>query len=414
MSGEVKIAMIGGGGKNTGGTLLYLINSGRVKNVEFGLFGRTVANMERNIALADKIPNKNGCSVKIYDTIESVLEGADIVMHCATAGYGEFGGYKSYGIPQGGHVMYLGELISKICPDAWVLGATNPPEVPLSALLKRFGIEKSIGLCNAPMIVKNTFSAVTGVCKEDIVMRGIGMNHDVWYYDFRLGEESDPGKIADLMNSKIDDPALMEHEWFRLFPEWRIAIKNNVAFLKESGYLVSPAGGTRRMKGLPVTSKDYGSIMKRPTKEDYENCLKDDVSVADMIRITSRCGGGVPVYTGKIIESIILEDDAQHSALVPNKGAYEDAPDLLHIQADVSISGGKIKIHGAKKLPDFIKGMLTARFIQNDMLTTALAYQDDDMLKKAIMVSPERYEFSQALEFRSGSEKSVEPFIPFN
>ena len=44
----------------------------------------------------------------------------------------------------------------------------------------------------------------------------------------------------------------------------------------------------------------------------------------------------MPVYTGRIIESILLEDDVQHSALVPNKGAYEDAPDSLHIQADVS------------------------------------------------------------------------------
>lgn len=414
MSSEVKIAMIGGGGKNTGGTLLYLINSGRVRNVEFGLFGRTVANMERNIALANKIENKNGCSIKIYDTLESVLEGSDIVMHCATAGYGAFGGYKSYGIPQGGHVMYMGEKVSKICPDAWVLGATNPPEVPLSALLKRFGIEKSIGLCNAPMIVKNTFSAITGVKEEDIVMRGIGMNHDVWYYDFRIGDESDPDKIVNMINQRIDDPVLLEHKWFRLFPEWRVAIKNNVAFLKESGYLVSPAGGTRRLKGLPVTSKEYGSLMKRPSKEDFEKCLSDEVSVEDMIRITSRCGGGVPVYTGKIIESILLEDDIQHSALVPNKGAYADAPDLLHIQADISISGGKIKIHGAKKLPDFIKGMLTARFIQNDMLTTALANQDDQLLKQAIMVMPERNEYNQALEFDSGSEKTVEPFIPFN
>ena len=71
-------------------------------------------------------------------------------------------------------------------------------------------------------------------------------------------------------------------------------------------------------------------------------------------------------------------------------------------------------IHGAKKLPDFIKGMLTARFIQNDLLTSALAYQDDLLLKKAIMVMPERYEFEQAITFESGSEKSVEPFIPFN
>jgi hypothetical protein len=30
------------------------------------------------------------------------------------------------------------------------------------------------------------------------------------------------------------------------------------------------------------------------------------------------------------------------------------------------------------------------------------------------MVMPERYEFEQAITFESGSEKSVEPFIPFN
>jgi alpha-galactosidase/6-phospho-beta-glucosidase family protein len=86
---EIKIAMIGGGGKNIGGTILYLLNSGRVQNIEFALFGRTYKNMERNIALANRIKNHNGCSIKVYDTLESALEGADIVMHCATAGYGE-------------------------------------------------------------------------------------------------------------------------------------------------------------------------------------------------------------------------------------------------------------------------------------------------------------------------------------
>jgi alpha-galactosidase/6-phospho-beta-glucosidase family protein len=411
---EIKIAMIGGGGKNIGGTILYLLNSGRVQNIEFALFGRTYKNMERNIALANRIKNHNGCSIKVYDTLESALEGADIVMHCATAGYGEYGGYRSYGVPQGGHVMYVGEKISKLCPDAWVLGATNPPEVPLTALLKRFGIEKSIGLCNAPMIVKNTLSAISGTDEKNILMRGIGLNHDVWYYDFRIGEETEPEKIVDMLNQRIDQPSLSDHPWFRLFPEWRIAIKNNIALLKETGYLLSPAGGTRRLKGLPVSSKEYGAIMKRPSKEDFENCLNEDVSIEDMLRITGRCGGGVPVYTGRIIESILLEDDVQHTALVPNKGAYEDAPDSLHIQADVSFEKGKIVIHGAKKLSDFIKGMLTARFIQNDLLTSALAYQDDLLLKKAIMVMPERYEFEQAITFESGSEKSVEPFIPFN
>lgn len=414
MSAEIKIAMIGGGGKNIGGTILYLLNSGRISNVEFALFGRTVANMERNVALANRIKNKKGCTVKIYDTLESALVGADIVMHCATAGYSEYGGYKSYGIPQGGHVMYIGEKVSTLCPNAWFLGATNPPEVPLTALLKRFGIEKSIGLCNAPMIIKKTVSAITGTKEEEIVMRGVGMNHDVWYYEFRIGEEADSDKIVEMINNRIDQTSLSEHEWFRLFPEWRIAIKNNIAFLKESGYLMSPAGGTRRLKGLPITSKEYGSLMKRPTKEDFEKCLEEQVPIEEMIRITGRCGGGVPGYTGRIIESILLEDDVQHSALVPNQGAYTDAPNLLHVQADVTISKGKPIIHGAKKLPDFLKGMLTARFIQNDLLTSALAYQDDKLLKQAIMVIPERYEYDQALSFDSGCEKTVEPMIPFN
>ena len=226
--------MIGGGGKNIGGTILYLLNSGRVQNIEFALFGRTYKNMERNIALANRIKNHNGCSIKVYDTLESALEGADIVMHCATAGYGEYGGYRSYGVPQGGHVMYVGEKISKLCPDAWVLGATNPPEVPLTALLKRFGIEKSIGLCNAPMIVKNTLSAISGTDEKNILMRGIGLNHDVGITIFESGRNGENRRYAE---SKDRSTVSFDHPWFRLFG-MENRHKEQHCIIKGNGYLL--------------------------------------------------------------------------------------------------------------------------------------------------------------------------------
>ncbi len=414
MSKDIKIAMIGGGGKNIGGTIFYLLNSKRLRNVEFALFGRTQANMDRNIEMAKKIKDWQGCSIIVYDSLDKVLSGADIVMHCATPGNGEYAGFKSFGIPHGAHIMHVGEKVSKICPNAWFLGAVNPPEVVMSALLKRYGLFKTIGLCNAPMIIKKTLSAVMGINENEVIMRGTGMNHDVWYYDFKLGDISDNKKIVEIFRKHIDDPGLNDHEWFRLFPEWKIAILNNIEVLNQTGYLFSPAGGTKRMKGLPVSGKDYGAVMKRPSKEDFEKCLDDSVSCEQMLRITGRCGGGVPGYTGRIMESIILSDNIEHSALVPNLGQYKDAPDNIHVQADVTFENNGVKIHGAAKLPPFIKGMLTARFIQNDMLTSAMAFQDEDLLKKAILIIPERHSFDEALTFNAAGDKSVEPMIPFN
>ena len=141
----MKLAIIGGGGKISSAVIYKLLTDVRDIPLTFALFGRNKEKIDDTLTLSKRFNAGNG-ELLVCDTLEEALEGADIVFYCATNGTGDFAGLRSMGVTNGAHVLYIGQKVSEICPNAWFLSATNPPCVPLMAVRMRYGFKKSI--CN--------------------------------------------------------------------------------------------------------------------------------------------------------------------------------------------------------------------------------------------------------------------------
>ncbi|MFA6694238.1 MAG: 6-phospho-beta-glucosidase, partial [Bacillota bacterium] len=69
--------------------------------------------------------------------------------------------------------------MEKLCPNAWLINFTNPSGIVTEALI-RFGWEKTIGLCNAPIGMQKGVAHQLGVETLDVQLDYVGLNHLGW------------------------------------------------------------------------------------------------------------------------------------------------------------------------------------------------------------------------------------------
>jgi len=418
---------------------------------EVVLYGRTKANMEDNIKILDVVcpPEKRSFRVSISDTLDSALEGAHIVYYNATPGLGEYGGYKSLGIPQGGHIMHVAGRIKEICPEAWFLVNTNPPDVPLSAVYKKFGLHKLIGCCNATVIAKkvlfaylctiskdlNDYAAGEGILisdkslngsggneadpgsniqftEDDLQLYELGVNHDVWFYDIKLKGRS----IYDFLRQSL--PAIynentLKSSYLESFPEWKYGFKNNIELLKYTNYLPAPVGGAKRFRGLPLSSSEISKMMKRPSREDFQRCIRENLNPQEIMSIISRCGGGIPAYMADVLEAIITDSGKECPVQVLNNGTIPCYPQNVMLQMSCKIGRSKVEKPTISEIPEYIIGVLSARVFQNVMVAKALAEQDESLMIQAMLMIPERAGVVDSVNIIKNNG-NVEPVIPLN
>ena len=402
-----KIAIIGGGGKITSAVIFELLNRDKTTDFEFALFGRTASKIHNTIEISNRFNSGNG---KVYnaETLENALAGAELVLYCASYGLEPYGEYKAMGVSHGAYIMGIAEKINEICPNAWLLAVTNPPDIPLMAAGMKFGLKKLIGLCNATSFTRKVISSFMGYEESELFPMDIGVNHELWLYDMIYKNESVYDNVRSTLLQSYS-PDKVKGDFHESFPEWREGFVNNVAILKETGYLHGPVGGCARFSNLPFT--EMGKLMKRPSYEDFEKCLNPELSNDEILRVTRRCAAEFPIYIADIIASALSGDGKKHSILTENCGAVPSLPDDAFIQLTCGITKDEI-IRPNPELPEFIKAKLTSRVLQNHILAKALAEQDEKLLKQALLTFPERVPFDKLDEIIASN--NTEPYISLN
>ena len=405
----MKISIIGGGGKISSAVIWKLLSDVRDVSLTFALFGRNKEKIADTLTLSERFNAGNG-EFLCCETLEEALEGADIVFYCATYGTGDFEGLRSMGITNGAHILHIGEKVSKICPNAWFLVATNPPCVPLMALRMRTGFKKSIALCNAGMFGKKVLASFLGCDESRLTMHEFGVNHEFWYYDVLL----DGKDIYDELRRRLPeeyDRDKIKGKFHEEFPEWSYGFKNTVEILRLTGFLSAPVGGSGRYLNLPVT--DMWSIASRPTAEDFKGMLEADKTNEQILKTAMRCGGGIPIYSAELMKSLIYSDGREHSVIAFNDGAAPMYPDESMLQMSCRVEGDALTTPDLSGVDPYIHAVLASRIHQNHLIAQSLAYQDDLKLRQALSVYPERIDICKTDKFLE-SYKSVEPFIQLN
>ncbi|MBE6929548.1 MAG: hypothetical protein E7463_04645 [Ruminococcaceae bacterium] len=408
---ERKIAVIGAGGKITTAVMLELAVSDRETPILFAMNGRNAEKMARTRAI---VGAHAGDNIRMAEmSLDEALDGAEMILYCASYGYAPCGKWKSMGVYNGAHLMDIGERMVKLCPDAWLLVVTNPPDVPLGAMAKTFGLRRLIGLCNASVFTRKVLSSWLGCEEKAVHLFDIGINHELWYADV----QKDGVSIYDELRKTLPayDKSQVQGVFHDKFPEWRTGFGNNVQMMELTGWLNAPVGGSVRYGGTCVPKAEMSALMKRPTAADYEK-LTADMTLEELYATTRRCAAEFPIYIADVLRSLLYNDGKSHSIQVLNGDDFPQfAPELM-LQRSVSLTADGWK-SDAVEVPVFIQAAVAGRAGQELLMYDALASQNAQTLRQAALVFAERMPVDKLDAWTADildGKRSVEPEIVLN
>ena len=99
----------------------------------------------------------------------------------------------------------------ELCPDAWLINFTNPSGMVTEAVIRHFGWQRTIGLCNVPILAEIREPASLGLEASDLTIQCAGLNHFHWHRVFdATGRERTSELIAKLNGPESSMPANIE------------------------------------------------------------------------------------------------------------------------------------------------------------------------------------------------------------
>lgn len=102
-------------------------------------------------------------------------------------------------------IPVIGEIIDdmrELSPNAWLINFTNPSGIITEAVIKHFGWEKCIGLCNVPVISMMQEPKLLGKKRDELTYRFAGLNHFHWHKVF----DKDGNDITSQIIEHINEP----------------------------------------------------------------------------------------------------------------------------------------------------------------------------------------------------------------
>ena len=97
-------------------------------------------------------------------------------------------------------VLELAKILPEGAPDVWVINFTNPSGI-VTEMFFSFGLERVVGICDAPQIIKLALGKFFSVLSEEIVLDYFGLNHLGWVRKaFLRGEDVIP-KVLSLLQA---------------------------------------------------------------------------------------------------------------------------------------------------------------------------------------------------------------------
>lgn len=203
----MKLGVIGGGSVRTPLLIKNLLERNDPELETISLFDTDAERMELIAPVLNEIAARLGVEkeIQICDRFEQMAESADFVFSSFRQG-GDEGRVLDESVPEslgmlgqetvgaGGAAMALrtlpaaldyAERLNRISPDAWLINFTNPSGILTQALLNHSSHKRILGICDAPIVVKNMAARYLDCPVDEISFRSFGLNHLGWVYDIR-------------------------------------------------------------------------------------------------------------------------------------------------------------------------------------------------------------------------------------
>ncbi len=204
----MKLSVIGGGSVRTPLLIKNLLERNNPDLETIALFDTDPEKMQLIKPILDEISEhlKVKKNIQICTSFEEMAENTDFVFSSFRQG-GDQGRILDESIPDalgmlgqetvgaGGAAMALrtlpvaldyAEKLHRIAPDAWLINFTNPSGILTEALLNHSSHDKIVGICDAPIVIKNMAASYLNCPVDDIDFRTFGLNHLGWVYDVTL------------------------------------------------------------------------------------------------------------------------------------------------------------------------------------------------------------------------------------
>jgi alpha-galactosidase len=354
---------------------------------------------------------------------EAALRDADFVINTAQVGghaqvealrawsesHGYYRGFRLSSIVQARLMVSVARDMERLCPEAWLIQASNPVFEGCTAMTRATGI-RVCGLCHGHG-GEYAIARVLGLDPSKVKGESVGLNHEIWLHHFEYeGKDAYP-----LLDAWIETEA--EAYWANRQPHYGDNQMSPAAIelYKLTGLM--PIGDTPRNGGwwfhqdLETKRRWYGAPLGGFDSElGWQQYLADgearvqaiyadanDASVVLTERYPAR-------HTGEqhfpLIDALWNDAQATLQVNVPNRGAVEGIAEDVVVELPAVCSNYGIRPLHVGRLPEILmQTQLRPRLLQAEQTIAMALAPDERLLLRMILDDHRTQSWEQAVAF---------------
>lgn len=356
-------------------------------------------------ALAERMARRAGRAIRIESTLdrEQALFGADFVCAQYRVG-GLHARARDEAIPlahgyigqetvgAGGFMkalrtvpvaVALGHDVERLCPGAWILNFTNPSGLITEALI-RHAWPRTIGLCNAPMVMERTIAARLGVPSDQVRLSMVGLNHLSFVRAIEFQGQ-------DILEAVVE-AFLKEGLW----PGGPAMTEADQAFIKTLGLLPNSylryywlpdrmlAEERRRVgDGLGTRAEEVMRI-----EADLFRRYRDPDLAEKPPELALRGGAYYSEVAVQVLEAVLLRRPREMVVNVQNRGAVRELPAEASIEVSSVVDGSGAHPKPQEPLPLSVAGLVQQVKAYEELTIEAALRHDRGLALEALVLNP--------------------------
>ncbi|NDZ79980.1 alpha-glucosidase/alpha-galactosidase [Streptomyces sp. SID10853] len=396
-----KIAFIGAGSVVfTQGLLADLFAFPELTDAHIALHDIDAERLATAEGAARHIAAERGAAARItaHADRRSALDGADFVINIVQVGMGEatrtdFDVPARYGLRQtigdtlgiGGIfralrtfplLKSLGDDISELCPDAWLLNYTNPMAMNVQYLSQATGLTRVVGLCHSVYWTMRDLSDLLGVAYEDVNYLAAGVNHQAWVLRFEQGGTNLYPRLDALVADDAQLRRRVRVDMYRRLGHYPTETSEHSAEYVP-WYLHHPEE-IERLR-LPVGA--------------YLGIVDENVAEYEKTRAALASGAPLPVegtmeYAPQVIHSIVTGTPRTIYGNVPNRGLIDNLPASGTVEVPCLVDALGVQPTRIGALPAQCAALNRTYLSMNDLVVRAALYDEPRHIRQAAMTDP--------------------------
>lgn len=298
--------------------------------------------------------------------------------------------YGMRSIPQ---VVQLIDYMEQYSPEAWMLNYSNPASIVAEATRVMRPNAKIINICDMPIAIKKSFSAILGVPEKEIVERYYGLNHYGWWTEIcdkdgndlmpRLKEHTKQWGYAP-SGDQLDNPLLAEGSWMETFAKTKDLHAVDPTTLPSTylKYYLYPDEVVVHSNPAHTRANE---VMEHREKNVFAECRR--IAQQQDASDTTIEAGEHAEFVVDLARALAFNTYERMLLIVPNQGAIVnvDPTAMVEVPCLVSRRGPEPLCMGA--IPQFQKGMIEQQVAVEKLVVEAWMEKSYQKLWQAIALS---------------------------